>query len=1149
MGNSISAEAPWRGHRASQKLSKPKIGNPTAAGLLNTNGVSNSARHSSAARRASLPQAPIPAAPPTLPEKDPIVSVSVPSGEKGLDLGYRISRRLFRSNTSKETSRRQRRSNSVEVSDLPQERWINRAGSQGDGFEREYNYSQAPVPVSLSMNASRTSFNYDPFSYEAQRLSNLVNEPSREDSSLILENRAHVFEAMRGDLRGRRPSIPEVTPSITHSSSDISLYTPMRRRSFMTPGIATREVLVDSTSPKPTLRYSLPSTPARRNSMELMDIGTIRAPSGLAISDPAPRALTPCEAEYTQTGAFKFGTLRITNGSPARSPARSLSPVRDLNGDIKHEEAEDLAVNRTTEDYFGTAPTGDSQAKNFEISLPKAEDQNAENSLSPPNSSNTEVVTSACSISSLGSFKLTTEHQISLPLFNDGKPNIPEVHVTSKHTAIEDKLFDDEPDEYSSVEVLDVRIDTNAKSTPSCSKLASEEGSSREISRSDSGIASPASESSAAPLSKADSGYSSSVSLRSLSSKPSAPKKDRTVEATSDAGVKQSEHAEEPDTTSPTTATANVKISRLSNEPSPPPVPMKDSHLVALASPKALSDSSPQSQQTSRLSVISQPTRAPERVSSPRNLRNRPSRSIETHQLPAGGLTVSSPSRNITTGFRRPGKLQRFLSGSRGRAPLTVHNTHPTGYARVPAVPRDMHARLQTHTGSRPISFRKLALRSAASKETLGTILSVGSAELLQDEDFSSKTLGGQIMASDRNQNSPVSMESKVAENASSLSKKSIRRKPLSSQGKNISPEPTTTIKTSTENSPTQVASPRTASRDYNSSDNAMIASESTKYPAYALQQPNSNTMTISREEESRRISPKATYEFAQGKGRSASTLELPPSVPSSRFSKSPPPVSMRTRNMGPLRVPSPARSKSTPPEHMSRPRLPPNSHRGNPEGNLRTFEVSNSFAVNQMTISRGPSWDNLRGHPPSRAHHHVDMSFASPVSNRNRSMSFKPKMADRMPGWDKQIDHDPSLSRRSSDISRRSSLASQSSQRSVATTGPTFFRQQYHSQPNLPLHRRSSYDEYNILPQNSSARDNGPYPSLSRNGQTYVSDPWSGRSMSLPQQWDQGVQYPSQPPRHHTRHRSLDQYGNPMPYRVLHSYNSPAYRHLPIWR
>ncbi|OTB09699.1 hypothetical protein K445DRAFT_323722 [Daldinia sp. EC12] len=999
------------------------------------------------------------------------------------------------------------------------------------------------------MNASRTSFNYDPFSYEAQRLSNLVHEPSREDNSIVSENRTHISEAMRGDLRGRRPSIPEGPPSITHSSSDISLYTPMRRRSFMTPGVATREMLVDPAPSKLKPRYSLPSTPARRESMESMSIGTIGAPPRLANPDPVPRALTPCEAEYTQTGAFKLGTLRITNGSPARSPARS--PVRDLDGGTKREETEELAVNCTTEDYFGTVPTGHSQIKNSDDSLPKDEVRNLQNSSSLPNNSGTEAAASACCTLPEGSSALTITHQIDPPIFDGGKSNILDIYVTSKHTAIEDKLFDDEPDEYSSVEVLDVRVDANAKSTPPCSKAKSGERSLRDISRSDSGIASPVSESSAAPLSKADSGYSSSVSLRSFSSKPPAPEKDRTIEATSDTGVQQGEYAENPEVTNPISTTVNVDVSESSNEPSPPPVPKKDPHLVALASPKAPSEPSPRSQQAFRSLGVSHSARTPERVLSPRNLRNHPSRSIEAHQLSPRGLSLSTPSRSITTGFRKPGKLQRFLSGS--RAPLTVHNTHPNGYARVPAVSRDMHAKLQSHTGSRPISFRKLALRSAASKETLGTILSVGSAELLQEEDFS-KTLGKKILAADRNQETPVSVESKVADDSSTLSKKSIRRKPVPSQSNDISPKPTIVIKTSMKNNITQVKSPRTVGGDPSGSANAMTANERTRYSTYALQQSSSSTMTSYMEEKSGVIGSKASYELTQGKSRSAPSLELPP-IPSSRFSKSPPPVSMRTRNMGYLRVPSPARSKSTPPENMSRPKLPPYSHKGSREGNLRTPELSNIFAANQTVISRRSSRESLQNYPHGQSHYYVDMSFTSLTSNRNRSMSFRPEMVDRTPGWDKQIDHGASLSRRSSsDISRRSSLASQSSQRSAATTRPTFFRQQqHHSQPNLPLHRRSSYDNYNIVPQDSSARDNGPYPSLSRNGQTYVSDPWSGRSMSLPQQWDQQwdqrVQHLPHPSRHHTRHRSLDQYGNPMPYRVLHSYNSPAYRHLPIWR
>ncbi|KAI1654108.1 hypothetical protein F4813DRAFT_235271 [Daldinia decipiens] len=1141
MGNSISAEAPWKGHRASQKLSKPKTSNPTAAGLLNNNGASNPPRHSPAARRASLPHAPISATPPMLPEKDPIVSVSVSSGEKGLDLGHRISRRLFRSNTSKDVPRHHRRSNSVEVPDLPQDRWSNRIGSLGNGFDEGYNYGQAPVQVSLSKNTSRTSFNYDLFSYEAQRLSNIVSETPREDHLASLENRIHVSEAMRGDFRGRRPSIHDTPPSRTPSNSDLSLYTPMRRRSFMTPGVATREVRMDSDLPKPKTRYSVPSTPARRESMESTGIGTISLPHQLTNLEPVPRALTPCEAEYTQTGAFKHGTLRITNGSPARSPARSS--IRDLDGDTKYGDTGILAVTNTAEDYFGTvqaAPTNHIETQSSEISVPKVEIQI---------NSNAEGVTSARPILSQRLSELPGEYQISPPTLKGGELIIPDIYVTSKNTAIEDRLFeDDDQGEYSSVEVLDVRVDTNAKSMPPRAKPAAEGRSSKEISRSDSGIASPASEYSAAPLSKADSGYSSSVSLRSFSSRPQAPEKDRTIEVMSDTSVKQSRRAGELEATSPIVATASVDVFESSKEPPPPPVPMKDPHLVAPTSPKTPGEQSPRFQQAPRSEGISQPTQAPERTLPPRNTWNHPSRSIETYRSSLRSPPTSSPSRSTTTGFRKPGKLQRFLSGS--RAPLAAHNTHPVGYARVPAVSRDMHAKLQIHARSRPISFRKLALRSAASKETLGTILSVGSAELLQDEDLSPKTLGGQIIAPGRNQGTPLSLESKATNNSSALLQKSVRRKPVPARSYDTSPKPPTIIKTSPENKLVQVASPRTTNRDPNNSTNISASNDRTS--TYIPRQPSSSTLVGHMEEGSRMINARRSYEFAQGKSHSATSLEVPPPVPSSRFSKSPPPVSMRTRNMGTLRIP-PVRSKSTPPENMGRPGRTPYSRKGSREGNLTTPDVSGTFAANQTTVPRRSSRENFQNYPPSQARHYIDKSSSLPALNGVQPINVRPEVANQAPSWDVQIDHGPSLSRRSSDYSRRSSLASQSSQRSAATAGPVFFRQPHHSQPNLPLRRQPSYDEYNIVPQDSCARDNGPYPSLSRNGQIYVSDPWSGRSMSLPQQldqqWHQPIQHPTPPPRHHTRHQSIDQQGNPMPYRVLHSYHSPAYRNSPIWR
>ncbi|KAI0116631.1 hypothetical protein F4776DRAFT_282114 [Hypoxylon sp. NC0597] len=674
MGNSLSVEAPWRGQRASQKLSKPKTGNPTTAGLLSSNGISISARPFQSTRRLSLPHTPSPAASPMLPETAPAVPASASSDKKGFELGSRLSRKLFRSNTSKELPSRRQRSGSVEVSGSQQESWLNNAGSLGRGPEEDYHYNQPHIQGSLSMNASRTSFNYDLGSYEAKRLLNLVEEPSYEDNSVVSENPVHISEAMRSDLRNRRPSVPETVPVITRAGSEVSLYAPMRRRSLMTPGIATREVPQEPVPSMPRTRYSLPSTPARRQSIEAI------FPPPFLNSEPVPRVLTPCDAEYKQTGAFKHGTLRITNGSPARSPARS--PSRDPSDGVETKELEGLLVDGPKRDYFATenlVPDGNLKFDFSSTDLGKAEVQNANNSLSPSGSPVPDVEASPCSTQPQTSSQLPPEPQDNAPVFNSEILKIPQIQVTSKHTAVEDKLFEDEQIEYSSEEILDVRIDTNAKSLPPHPKLTLGERSSREISRSDSGIASPTSEYSQPPLSKADSGYSSSVSIRSLSTKPPAPEKDHAsdidVDAVKDASTK-SVPSEESEVKSATIVATNNAIYESFHETSPPPVPMKDPHLLALASPRGSGEISPSRQESPKLPGTPKNNQIPERTISPNSTRIHVSRVMETRRASLLSPTRSNSPLSITTGFRKSGRLQRFLSG--GRAPLTAHNTHPS---------------------------------------------------------------------------------------------------------------------------------------------------------------------------------------------------------------------------------------------------------------------------------------------------------------------------------------------------------------------------------------------------------------------------------------------------------------------------------------
>ncbi|KAI1206735.1 uncharacterized protein F4807DRAFT_453280 [Annulohypoxylon truncatum] len=1150
MGNSLSAEASGRGQRTTQKLSKPKTGNPTAAGLLSTTGLSGSTRPSPGARRLSLPYAPspttaspvIPETVPTVPEV-PEVPASVLDEKKGLELGNRISRKLFRSNTFKELTGRRKRSESIDVPSSQQERWSSRTSSLINGPEDGYSYNPTPIQGSLSVNVSRTSSNYDLGSYEAKRLLNLVEEPSYENSSVVSGNHLYISESIHGDFRGRRPSIPETTPEMTRANSEASLYTPMRRRSLMTPGIATREVPVDPGPSKPRVRHSLPSTPARRRSIESLGDEEAHFPALSIDPNLIPRALTPCEAEYKQTGAFKLGTLRITNGSPARSPARKPDEK------MKFGDTEMLLDGEPTGDYFEPKKLSPSLSINPDIpNTASTPSQNSHTDAAvPPNF----VEPEACP-------QFPADHQSSI-LLHDEQLKVPQMQVTSKHTAMEDELFDDEQNEYSSVEVLDVRIDTNAKSVPR-PKVAPEKRSSREIIRADSGIASPASEYSHVPLSKADSGYSSSISLRSLSSKPSAAEKDRAsekeVEALDNANMKQGEDIGESRVASPTTA---VVAATPVDDASPPPVPIKDPHLLALASPRGTCDLSLSAQKSLNptLPDISNHILAPKGNISPSNIQIQASRNLKIYRA---NLHTSNSSLRIGSGIRKPGKLQRFLSGS--RAPLTAYSTHPTDHASVPAVSRDLQARLQTHTGSTPMSLRRLTLKSAASKETLGTILSVGSAELLQDDDVSPKSSVGQLWTSDRIQRKPISLKSTLTHTTSVSTKKPIPRKPVpirindSSVTGPLTTSPRAIDESSGENETGQTTSTQVTGKDTEGDGSSHLTDgkrerHSASFPR--LTGPNAMASHV-KESGTTSTGARHGYELAQGKSHPLTFLEPPPAVPNIKSSKSPPPVSMRTRNMKSRRFSAPIRPQSTPPEMRwsGRPSYP---RRESQEGNVETSDFIGTSTLYHAAIPRSYSQGNLRIFDPAQL---GDESSAIPTANNLRTMSSRfDAVKAQVPNWNVQADHGPTLSRPSSSDhlhNRRGSFGSQSSQQHSSTTDPSSFQQQQYSHSNPPsLHHRSSYDEYNLIPQDSCVRDNGPYPSMPRNGQAVVSDPWSGRSMSMPQQWDQElsqpVRHPPYAPRRHQRHRSLDQYGNPMPYRVLHSYNSPAYRNVPIWR
>jgi hypothetical protein len=938
----------------------------------------------------------------------------------------------------------------------------------------------------------------------------------------------------------------------------------------MTPGIATRAPtpVIPSIPQKSKARHSLPSTPSRRQSLEMMGVGMLSIPKPSFTSDSTPRVVTPCESDYRQTGAFKLGSLRITNGSPVRSPA------------VEHAFSKENVPSSTAErGYFPRKEvTTMPNVVTTGLNMVKTEFNVQRNlHLSP-------LSTSFQSQSSNSGSSMSSPRRIDLPtnsrLFPDYLPEIhlsplametsaPELQTTSKHTAMEDDLFDDEQQEFSYVEVLDVRVDLNAKSLPPRPRLISEGRNARDMTRSDSGVvATPISEYSHKSLAKTDSGYSSNVSLRSFSAKPPIPEKDQSW--TSESEVPPSTPAKDnfpPEAVlfpSPRQTESQAVVAESQEEVLPPPVPEKD-HLVSPV--KASKEVSPAIRQNSRLDQIKASIRtkslpSPINSTSQANGPHGASKSSPRSPLSPTSSTTSTSALSISSDSRRPGKLQRFLSGA--RIPLTTHTTHPSEKNGIPPIPLETEAKLHEHSGQFPLSVMKFGLKAQLSKETLGTIFSVGSAEATHDEDIPPVPSLPKIVAlatEDLDESQAyhgvnlASVRSTSSQAATAIvpTRKPILRKPVPmrspTQKSKLGPD---SVQKDAEMQTRGLDSTHNRVGEANLGAAFLaMADERDMYFAPTKTAPRTQTMTAQVERDLEMHY--AAFGPNVNSSNDYQSTVLEPTLAASRLkkTKTPPPVSMRTRNSGFLRVPPPLRAQSTPPDATR-------VHSGFPLSRKTSRESIHSYPAavdprTQPTLSRRSSRDNVRSYPPAQEQYEdMQRAMATPPEDLRRSLSFVTNSGEhRRPNWEVQTDHGSSSRRTSVDHSRRNSVTSQQSQQSHGMPRPRPHPQ--FSNPAPPqLRHRSSYDGYSRrhvevevdvedLSQ-SLIRDNGPYPSMpAANGHAYVSDPWSGRPM--PQQFDQQGRYPPYVPRGHTRNRSVG-----VPYRVLHSYNSPAYKNVPIW-
>jgi hypothetical protein len=506
----------------------------------------------------------------------------------------------------------------------------------------------------------------------------LSSEPIISKPTLYSDKACH---DVMDDLRNANQSAGS---SISRTNSDVSLYMPMRRRSVVqTPGIATRaHHSKPPVSVKSNFRKSLPPTPnqSRRNSIESglprrMSMPTT-IPSQVQSSD---RAVTPVETDYKQLGGMKFGSLRITNGAPGTSPV----PEHD----VKCQGVSESSLIIPREDYF------DEHASNpLSLTLVSGESNTAEarEHMTAGRPVTTRIPSFVAGHSNVG-----------------GKSRTGDCQMSENGNAVS----------FPVAEVLHVREDPNAKPDPRKMELGLENKTLKGLSRSDSGfIPNPSSENTQRTASRVDSGYGSNVSLRSLPSLRSGVA-DKNTMASEKLDIDMSGMCSPSDSNS--TRTSSLVPSQTRNRlPIHLEVPLSSTDDDTSTCPT--SPSSPTSRPFSpfarggrmRLSSLKS-TRSFE----PRVTSNTTSPIVSSGDIEEE-LSVQPPDTN-----RGGSKIYRFLNSSRKKGSIKRGG--------VSTVKQDVPVNSLGLKGDTPPESRRASFRNKPSKDTLHTILSVESQDVV----------------------------------------------------------------------------------------------------------------------------------------------------------------------------------------------------------------------------------------------------------------------------------------------------------------------------------------------------------------------------------------------------------------------------------
>jgi hypothetical protein len=559
-------------------------------------------------------------------------------------------------------------------------------------------------------------------------------------------------------LYGQRESIQLPNPALsTRTNSDTTLYGPMRRRSLQQPGLITRKEF-GANDP----RKSLPSQsknidqlqdyyydPSRSTSSPLANLAALGRP--VLATSPGPRVQTPNDMDYGFIGAYKLGSLRITNGtiSPTPSDGRPQTATGEedcLTMGARQKESNHRPGLSQRSNTLVPADTvkpawivrEESPLRQSQKTEPRALSIKTNQAQLDPSLALFDFTVSKLPSghtpskhSHSLSLELAKQYRDELPLspfsfdVPEPSPLTPGFQATSKHTAVEDDLFEAEPDS--------PRSNTSPSASAQHSFDSGYGTSGRPI------VVKGPREYIPKPLVKADSGYASIISLRSFKKDvaPAVPAKEAQMTPTRETMPRIASSTYSAATSPAITATtmpqgalelpAGSAIEKLSGPPVPAKIRIPKDHFPEQQSPvvppKVLER------------VISKESKAHKRQQSLPN-------TSKTNQVPDRPLIAEAKANTTQVAFltqNRPKSVQPSVT-----APVyTVQAFRSASDAlNIPSVPLETGRKLEQRVSGFPVAAfpntfsASVGLRKSSSKETLGTIFSVGSAEVRDEVEY-----------------------------------------------------------------------------------------------------------------------------------------------------------------------------------------------------------------------------------------------------------------------------------------------------------------------------------------------------------------------------------------------------------------------------